>query len=149
MNRIELNNVTPFVAIPVGEVIKDELEARNMRQSELSRLMGVKAPILNDVIKGRRSLTPDMAILLEEIFEIPAKFFMDFQVQSELDSARINNRTAQQVKYLEIWKVIKEKIDIPSLKKSGVIKGEIIEDVKRIFKMFEVDSVEDLLCKIG
>ena len=112
MNRIELNNVTPFVAIPVGEVIKDELEARHMKQSELSR-------------------------------------FMDFQVQSELDSARINNRIAQQVKCLDIWKAIKEKIDIPSLKKSGVIKGEVIEDVKRMFKMFEVDSVEDLLCKIG
>ena len=63
MTKFSFNQAVPFEATHVGEVIKDELSARNMKQSELSGLTGIQRPILNDVIKGKRSLTPEMALL--------------------------------------------------------------------------------------
>ena len=65
MTKFSFNQAVPFEATHVGEVIKDELSARNMKQSELSELTGIQKSILNDVIKGKRSLTPEMALLLE------------------------------------------------------------------------------------
>jgi addiction module antidote protein HigA len=66
MTKFSFNQAVPFEATHVGEVIKDELSARDMKQSELSGLTGIQRPILNDVIKGKRSLTPEMALLLEK-----------------------------------------------------------------------------------
>ena len=70
MTKFSFNQAVPFEATHVGEVIKDELSARNMKQSELSELTGIQKSILNDVIKGKRSLTPEMALLLENALGI-------------------------------------------------------------------------------
>ena len=72
MTKFSFNQAVPFEATHVGEVIKDELSARNMKQSELSELTGIQKSILNDVIKGKRSLTPEMALLLGNALDISA-----------------------------------------------------------------------------
>ncbi len=148
MNNINLNEAVPFKAVHVGEVLKDELQARGMKQSELATLMGVQRPILNDIIKGRRSLTPEMAILMEDVLDIPAKMLMNFQVEYELDCARINERVMVQKQYLEMWKVLKGVINIKFFKKKGVIKGNIVEDVNRLFEVLNVSSMEEFLSNI-
>lgn len=145
MSRINLNEVVPFKAIHVGEVIKDELQARSMKQSELARLIGVQRPILNDVIKGKRSLTPQMAVLIEEALDVPAKMLMDIQVDYELDCARISERVIQQRQYLESWNILKELINVQSFKKKGVVKGNIVEDVRRLFEAFNVSNIEEFV----
>jgi len=110
MNNIYLNDATPFEATHVGEAIKDELSARNMKQSELAELTGIQKPILNDIIKGKRSLTSEMALLIEEAIDIPASFLMNLQIQYDLDCAKISKRVIIQKKNLEIWKILKEHI---------------------------------------
>ena len=87
MTKFSFNQAVPFEATHVGEVIKDELVARNMKQSELAELTGIQKSILNDVIKGKRSLTPEMALLLENALGISATFLMNIQTQYELDCA--------------------------------------------------------------
>ena len=76
MTKFSFNQAVPFEATHVGEVIKDELSARNMKQSELSELTGIQKSILNDVIKGKRSLTYLMACLLENSLGISVSYFM-------------------------------------------------------------------------
>ena len=95
---MNFNQVVPFEATHVGEVIKDELTARGMRQSELSELTGIHKPILNDVIKGKRSLTPEMALLLGNVFGISASYLMNIQTQYELDCARRSERVGAKSK---------------------------------------------------
>ena len=85
MTKYNFNNAVPFVTTHAGEVIKDELSARGMKQSELSALTGIQKTILNDVIKGRRSLTAEMALLIENAIGVPAPYLMELQKQYELD----------------------------------------------------------------
>lgn len=87
MTKFSFNQAIPFEPTHVGEVIKDELAARNMKQSELSELTGIQKSILNDVIKGKRSLTPEMALLIENALDISATFLLNLQTQYELDCA--------------------------------------------------------------
>lgn len=101
MTKFSFNQAVPFEATRVGELIKDELAARGMRQSELSELTGIQKSNLNDVIKGRRSLTPEMALLLENALGISATFLMNIQTQYELDCARQSERVVAQAKMLE------------------------------------------------
>ena len=90
MTKSSFNQAIPFEATHVGEVIKDELSARKMKQSELSELTGIQESILNDVIKGKCSLTSEMALLLENALGISAVYLMNIQTQHELDCAKRN-----------------------------------------------------------
>ena len=90
MTKYSFNQAVPFEATHVGEVIKDELAARNMKQSELSKLTGIQKSNLNDVIKGKRALTPEMALLI------------DIQTQYDLYVAKQSERVVLQTKMLEI-----------------------------------------------
>lgn len=143
MNKVSFNQAIPFEATHVGEVIKDELSARDMKQSELSELTGIQKPILNDIIKGRRSLTPEMALLLENALGISAAYLMNIQTQYELDCARQSERVVLQTKMLEIWNVLKEQVSIPFFRKVNIVRGNIIDDVKRIFEVFSVKNLEE------
>lgn len=143
MTKFSFNQAVPFEATHVGEVIKDELAARNMKQSELSELTGIQKSILNDVIKGKRSLTPEMALLLENALDISATFLMNIQTQYELDCAKQSERVVLQTKMLEIWNVLKEQVSTQFFRKVGIIKGNLIEDVNRIFEVFGVDNLDD------
>jgi HTH-type transcriptional regulator / antitoxin HigA len=89
MTKFSFNQAVPFEATHVGEVIKDELSARDMKQCELSELTGIQKSILNDVIKGKRSLTPEMALLLESALGVSAEFLMNIQTRYELNCAKL------------------------------------------------------------
>ena len=83
----------PYEATHPGTLIKDELEFRkNLTQKDLATLLGVKPSFLNEIIKGKRPLTVDIALLLEKILEIPADYWMKFQSQYEIDCARIKEK---------------------------------------------------------
>lgn len=88
MTKFSFNQAVPFEATHVGEVIKDKLTARDMKQSELSELTGIQKSILNDVIKGKRSLTSEMALLIENVLGISAKHLMNIQSQYALDCTK-------------------------------------------------------------
>ena len=98
MTKYSFNQAVPFEATHVGEVIKDELAARNMKQSELSKLTGIQKSNLNDVIKGKRALTPEIGNALG----ISAEFLINIQTQYDLYVAKQSERVVLQTKMLEI-----------------------------------------------
>ena len=83
---------SPFKAIHPGEIIKDELEAIDMTQKELAILLGVKSSYINEIIKGKRNITAEIAVLLENVFKIPAMHWMSYQSQYDIDLQRIKER---------------------------------------------------------
>lgn len=75
------NKVLPYKPTHPGEILKDELEARGIKQKDFVKEIGLPATVLNELIKGKRSITVDTAILLEAALGIDAKFWMNFQTQ--------------------------------------------------------------------
>ncbi len=140
------NNIVPFEATHPGVLIKDELEARqDLKQKDLAKELGVKPSFLNEIIKGKRPVTADLAILLEKVFEIPADYWMRFQSQYEIDKARIKEKNIVKLKNIELWKVIKKYVPVNYLKKLGYIDDNLDEDIKTIKKIYDVNNVDDLV----
>lgn len=102
MAKFSLNQAVPFESTQVGEVIRDELEARDMKQSELSDITGIQRSILNNVIKGKRALTPEMAVLIEAALDIPAYVLMNIQSQDGLNKARASERVVLQLEKISL-----------------------------------------------
>lgn len=94
----------PFKATHPGILIFDELKFRSISQVELAARMGVQKSLLNELIKGKRAVNAEIALLLEQILEIPAEYWMKLQAQYELDHARIQQKTIDRLAHAANWK---------------------------------------------
>lgn len=72
-----------------GEMLLEELiKPLGTPQTELAEWIGVSYPRLNELIHGRRSLTPDTALRLEQIFGMDGQFWLTLQLAWDLYHAR-------------------------------------------------------------
>ena len=93
LNKKTIREMVPFEATHPGILIRDELEVRpEIRKKGLAKKMGVKVSFLNEIIKGKRSITAGYAIILEEVFGISADYWMRFQSRYEIDKVRIKEK---------------------------------------------------------
>ena len=76
-----------------GEMLKEEfLMPLELTQRELARRLRISYPRLNELIHGRRGMTPDTALRLEQLLGVEAQFWLNLQLAWDLYHAR---RTAQ------------------------------------------------------
>ena len=68
-----------------GEMLLEEfLKPMEMTQSEFAVRLGVSFPRLNEVVKGRRSVTPDTALRLARVLGMSADFWLGLQLDWDL-----------------------------------------------------------------
>ncbi len=66
------NNLDPFEPTHPGELLKEEIESRNLSQKQLAADMGVSYSVLNDIVNGKRAVNTKFALLCEAAIGIPA-----------------------------------------------------------------------------
>ena len=72
-----------------GEMLLEEfVRPLGIKQTELAEWIGVSYPRLNELIHGKRSLTPDTALRLEQVFGMAAQFWLNLQLAWDLYEAR-------------------------------------------------------------
>jgi HTH-type transcriptional regulator/antitoxin HigA len=76
------------LAVHPGELLAEELEARDLTQAQLARTMGRPVQALNEIVRGRKSITAETAVQLEAALEIPAHFWLNLQSEYDLVRAR-------------------------------------------------------------
>lgn len=151
MSTLQPNNeLIPRHATHPGVLIADELEVRDdINQKDLAHLLGVKSSFLNEIIKGKRPITADTAILLEKALDITADYWLKLQTQYDLDTARIKEKNISKVKNIEIWNVIKTYTPINSLKKLGYLNDDIEDNINKVFEIFQVDNINDFISQFA
>jgi len=63
-----------YAVIP-GETLLEHLEAKGMSQAELAARTGRPLKTINEIIKGKASITPDTALQLERVLGVSASFW--------------------------------------------------------------------------
>ena len=84
MNDIHHTPVHP------GEVLQDELEEVNLTQSALARHIGVLPKTINEICRGKRGISAEMAMKLSKALGGNPQFWLNLQNNweiSELDKA--------------------------------------------------------------
>jgi HTH-type transcriptional regulator/antitoxin HigA len=74
----------PAEVFPPGEFIKDEIEARGWSQADLAEILGRPVQMVNELIAGKRSVTPETALGLAEAFGTDAAFWMNLESSYQL-----------------------------------------------------------------
>jgi addiction module HigA family antidote len=68
-----------------GEMLQEEfLKPLGISQSALAIRLGVSYPRLNEIVRGRRSVTPDTALRLARVLGMPADFWLGLQQDWDL-----------------------------------------------------------------
>ena len=68
-----------------GEMLLEEfLKPICMSQTELAAKIGVSSPRINKLIHGKRGITPDTALRLEQLFGMEAQFWLNLQLAWDL-----------------------------------------------------------------
>jgi antitoxin HigA-1 len=76
-----------------GQVLLTEfLEPLGLAQVQLARAIGVPQNRINELIGGKRGMTPETALLLAEYFKNSAEFWMNLQTAYDLTRARAELR---------------------------------------------------------
>jgi addiction module HigA family antidote len=65
-------------------LLEEFLEPLGMTQTELAQRMGVSYPRVNELIHGKRGITPDTALRLERLLGMEAQFWLNLQLAWDL-----------------------------------------------------------------
>jgi HTH-type transcriptional regulator / antitoxin HigA len=88
------------VSLP-GDTLAEMLEERGMSQAELCERIGRPKKTINEILKGKASITPETAIQLERVFGVSASFWNNRQ--REYDECLARNKEAERLSTLVDW----------------------------------------------
>ncbi len=72
---------------PGAMLVEEFLKPLDISQVELAKLIGVSYPRVNELIHGKRGMTPDTALRLERLFGMEAQFWLNLQLAWDLYQA--------------------------------------------------------------
>jgi len=71
---------------PGRVLLREFLEPMSLTQTELSQHLGVPIQRINELVRGKRGVTPETAWLLSKAFGTTPEFWMNLQVNYDLSS---------------------------------------------------------------
>ncbi len=77
-----------MAAHPGRILLHEFLQPLGLTQSELARDLGISQNRLNEVVRGKRGLSAETALLLAEYFGNSPEFWMNLQTAHDLTRAR-------------------------------------------------------------
>ena len=97
------NNIVPSEPTHPGEVLREDLECRNITQTKLANQIGIKVSLLNELINGKRDFTIEYAMLIEAALGIEADFWIN--MQSAYNKARAHHDSCFMKRLAEIRRI--------------------------------------------
>jgi addiction module HigA family antidote len=86
-------------AIHPGEMLLEEfLKPLGLKQNLVAQELGISANRLNEIILGKRGITADTALRLQDRFRMPAQFWMHLQADWDLQTALRERQQAGRVR---------------------------------------------------
>jgi len=91
------NNLTPYKPTHPGSLLKDELECRNISQTQFSKKLGLPNSALNEILNGKRPITTDFALIMEAALNIPAYLLIGMQTDFNLQTAKNDKKLIERI----------------------------------------------------
>ncbi len=83
-----------------GEILMEEfLKPMSISQYRLAKDINVPARRINEIVQGKRSITPDTALRLSRFFGLSERFWINLQARYDLEveKDRLKNRLDKEV----------------------------------------------------
>jgi HTH-type transcriptional regulator / antitoxin HigA len=134
-----MTRFVPAEAIPPGEYLKDELDARGWTQDDLADVTGITRRQIVNLIMGKSGITPETAIALGQALGQDPQTWMHLQVAYELAIAAKDDRD------VERRAMIFGKVPVRELKRRKWIPD--VDDTEAleaaVCKLLEIENISD------
>ena len=90
------NRLVPVRAIHPGEILREELRERGIKQKDFAKQIGMQATHLSEFIRGKRNLNDDLAMKLENHLGIPYKTWMNLHNGYMYDSKAVSMKQSEE-----------------------------------------------------
>lgn len=71
-----------------GLYLLEEIEEREMLKKDVAQELGILPTNLSEILKGKRNISPRVAIKLEKALDISAEYWLNLQMAWDLQNAR-------------------------------------------------------------
>lgn len=139
MSNVIQNQYTPDYVSPPGETLQEVLEEQGITQAELAERTGRPKKTINEVVNGKAAITPETALQLERVLNIPASFWNNREQQYREALARQDEqrRLHEQITWLD-------KIPVKAMIQFKWIQffEDKVEQLREVLNFFAVASPE-------
>lgn len=129
----------PAEVFPPGEFIREELEARGWTQTDLAEILGRPLRTVNEVITGKRSITPETATGLGDAFGTGPQLWMNLESSYQLSQVKNHDDVVVRKAQLYTKAPLKEMVKRRWIEPSNSI--EVLE--KRVLDFFGIQSLAE------
>lgn len=133
-----------------GVILSAILEQKGVSQKELAEAIGKATPVVSDIIKGKRNINAEIAILLEaSLGELTAQDWMAIQSLYDIECLQEDSKVAVQKELIGKWNQLKKLVNVNQLKKKTNLSSNIADNIKSIFNYAGVTDISGIEKKIG
>ena len=138
------------IELSPGHLLKEELKARDMSQSEFSNLSGISRSHLSEMIKGTRTVGKQSAAKFEEILGIPAADWVSMQVKYDAALKGLEQKNIEECEaefaFQQYDNIIDMKLLMKMLKQNDYSKITQIQFCKEILHF---GTPAEMACRCG
>jgi HTH-type transcriptional regulator/antitoxin HigA len=139
---METNTYTSDLAIHPGEYLEEVLEEIGMKQAELASRLGRPTQAINEIIKGKKSITPTTAIELEDVLKVPAHIWIGLEAEYQMVMAK-----NEELKAMEEETALLPNFPYLELAKLGFVKTtrnaiEKVDELRSFFSVAQLSRLE-------
>ncbi|GAA4140773.1 HigA family addiction module antitoxin [Sphingobacterium kyonggiense] len=81
-------NVLEVKAFHPGVFLEEEIEDRELLKKTVAQQLEILPTNLSEILKGKRNISPRLAVKLEKVFKISAEYWLNLQMAWDLQNAR-------------------------------------------------------------
>lgn len=134
------DNTVPARATHPGEILREELRERGIKQKDFAQMIGVASSHLNEFIKGKRDISDSLAMKLEVQLGIPYTVWINLQSNYNYDAKAIEKRTADEHDAYEFERFCSGIFNLNVVyKRLGLLNSSLIERVYNLKRISPVD----------
>ena len=139
MARATTNEYTPDSVSPPGETLLEALEDRGMTQVEFAERTGRPKKTINEIVKGKATITSETALQFERVLGISAVFWSNRERRYREHLARLEEQKhlSRHAKWLQVFPV-KEMIEAGCI----VERDTNVDGIRELLSFFGVASPE-------
>lgn len=138
---METNIYHSDLAIHPGEFLEETIEELGMSQAELANRLGRPVQAINEIIKGKKSITSTTALELEDVLGVPSHIWIGLESEYQIIIAK-----QEELKLMEEESDLIKNFPYPDLVKLGFVKAtrkavEKVDELKRFFNVAKLVQI--------
>lgn len=95
--NIRVNKRKPFTP---GEILREEfMEPSDLTQHRLADLISVSRRTVNEIVNGKRAITPDTALRLAKLFNVTPEYWLN--LQNKVDLWEVMDKRKKEIKKIK------------------------------------------------